>query len=248
MKLSKDELYQRYGIRKLLYLNPFIYAVLIMVIFAIDFLTSKLFFDLMFSDTDEYMNLLVTASVCVVIDVVPIVLSDVLADVTGKVGRRISLSLMLSGFAVVLVSVIILGFIRIQNVDLLFGNDPDSFVASEQTGAPFQSFVAVLLTLINIATTIFGILMTLHRAKVQRQIDHAKNCEALADYKAAIIELAKPDNSLETLEAEYASISAEIDRIAEEGKVKASLEIALLIDPRAVTRATHKKEKEEVTS
>ena len=78
MKLSKDELYQRYGIRKLLYLNPFIYAVLIMVIFAIDFLTSKLFFDLMFSDTDEYMNLLVTASVCVVIDVVPIVLSDVL--------------------------------------------------------------------------------------------------------------------------------------------------------------------------
>ena len=204
MKLSKDELYQRYGIRKLLYLNPFIYAVLIMVIFAIDFLTSKLFFDLMFSDTDEYMNLLVTASVCVVIDVVPIVLSDVLADVTGKVGRRISLSLMLSGFAVVLVSVIILGFIRIQNVDLLFGNDPDSFVASEQTGAPFQSFVAVLLTLINISTTIFGILMTLHRAKVQRQIDHAKNCEALADYKAAIIELAKPDNSLETLEAEYA--------------------------------------------
>lgn len=241
--MTKRELYGKYGIKAGIFQNPFAYGIAILVILAIDFFTSKITIDGIFSSSEENLNLLITISLCIVLDVIPTGFAASLNDLKIKTRKSIAFGLMIAGFTVVLITLIFMGIERCLTADLLFGNavltDINSFSENSAEPKPYQLVIVIILTLVNLGTSVFSVLITLHRSEVQTQIDHALNCEALADCRAALFELEQPCPFLyENLEKEYHTLVQEIKLIAEEAKAASELEIALNFDARTVTNAS----------
>lgn len=242
MKLTKRQLYRQYGISPSVYQHPIIYAIIVIGILLIDYFTSKITIDGIFSNSEESVNLLVTISICLVLDVIPLGVTRTLTELCVRKRKSVVTAITIAGFSVVLVTILFLGIERCISASLLFGDDINfnSIKTANNEVQPYQIIIVLILTLVNIGTTLFGILITIERAKVQLQIDHALNCEDLADYKAALIELEQPSQLADNLKAERDAVCEEIDRIADEAIQKARLEISLSFDPRTVTLATEK--------
>lgn len=250
MKLTKRQLYRQYGISPSVYQHPIIYTFIVIGILLIDYFTSKITIDGIFFNSEESVNLLVTISICLVLDVVPLGVTRSLTELCVRKRKSVVTAITIAGFSVVLVTILFLGIERCVSASLLFGDDINFnstspvFKTANNDVQPYQIIIVLILTLVNIGTTLLGILITIERAKVQLQIDHALNCEDLADYKAALIELEQPSHLMANLKAERDAVCEEIDRIADEATQKAMLEISLLFDPRTVTLATENTEKE----
>ncbi len=242
MKLTKRQLYRQYGISPSVYQHPIIYAIIVIGILLIDFCTSKITVDGIFSNSEESINLLVTISICLVLDVIPLGLTRTLTELCVSKRKRMVTAITIAGFAVVLVTILFLGIERCISTSLLFGDEIATNLNSPHTEnndvKPFQIIIVLILTLVNVGTTLFGIIITIERAKLKSQIDHAYNCEDLAEYKADLIRLEQPSLLVDNLKAERDAVCEEIDRIADEAIQRAKLEIALSFDPRTVSHAT----------
>ena len=247
MIMSKTDLYRKYQISASVYQNPIIYGVIILFVLLIDFFTTRITVDGLFSSSTQNVNLLVTISICIILDVLPLGMTKSLEEISDKHRRRVGLCVMAAGFSVVFVTIIFMGIERCLSAGLLFGDEVlTDFSAVEISSEPeaYQIIIVIVLTLVNVGTSLFGVLITLERSKVQKKINYALNCEELEDCKAELVRLQQPSRYLDELNAEFEALNKTIDSIAEEAAARAELLIALSFDPRTVSKASNMKEDE----
>lgn len=239
--MKTRELCRRHNIRTNMYQNTFVYIVFILGLFLIDFATSRLSVDALFSSSALFTNILICLSVCVVFDLTPIGFTPVFVELSTKKIQHLRFGLSIAGFSTVLISLLLFGVLRALTSDLLFDDTAlltDADLATSEGSTAYQTVLILILTLVNVSTSIFSVLLTIERSITDKKIKHAKNCEELDDCYAALAELQQPSTRLACLESEFAAVAAEIDRITEAAIAKAELEIALSMNPRAVSTAS----------
>lgn len=241
MTMKTRELCRKYNINASFYQNTFVYLVFVLGLFLIDFATSRLSIDALFSSSALSTNILICLSVCVVFDLTPIGFTPVFMELSQKKLQRLRFVLSIAGFSTVLISLLLFGVLRALTSDLLFDDTAliiDADLAASEGSTAYQTILIMILTLVNISTSLFSVLLTIERSIIRKKIEYAKNCEELDDCYAALAELQQPSTRVACLESEYAAVAAEIDRITEAAISQSKLAIALNMNPRAVSVAS----------
>jgi len=234
---------REHGVRMSIWMNDCVYIMVVLLILTVDFLTSKITVDALFSNTAEKINLLVTASICLVLDIIPLGFTQGITYLKYKTRKKVNVLLFIAGFGVVLFTIIFLAVERCMSARLLFLDDTFLADATEivDSAEPYQIIMVIILTMVNIGTTLFGIFISLDRYETQLKIDKAVCIEEIADLEAAILELNKEstkEDSIEKVKRDKECLEKIIDEMGCEAKKISRLKIALHFDPDTVSKAS----------
>lgn len=198
MKKVKKSDYRRYGLEIPFYQSRIFYFFIFLLILAIDAVTLFNSIDLCFSNNSRIMSYVVTCSVCLVIDIIPLIIVDALC-ISAK-GRKIipwiAMGIIFSVIAILLCQ-------RILSSDKMFGTETiDSIYKTSfsSKAEPYQKIMNVVVGLIPVATSVFGIVFTIRRNAMQKKMNLVKNKITLENLLSAREELEKAEDLYDILE------------------------------------------------
>ena len=155
MTMKTRELCRKYNINASFYQNTFVYLVFVLGLFLIDFATSRLSIDALFSSSALSTNILICLSVCVVFDLTPIGFTPVFMELSQKKLQRLRFVLSIAGFSTVLISLLLFGVLRALTSDLLFDDTAliiDADLATENAQNAADSATAITTDLTQLKT------------------------------------------------------------------------------------------------
>ncbi len=238
LRLTKED-YRRYGVTVPFYQSTFAYLIIFAAILVIDAYTLFKNIDLSFPDNAENMSKVITASVCLVIDIVPIVVTDVL-----RISARGKRALPWIGMGLI---ACVIGFLMVQRIfssDEMFAaaSINDSLLDTEASHAqPYQVMINILLGVIPLITTIFGIIYTLRRNRIHEEMLLVRNKAELELLMTQKFELeqaqAMNHAAMDEDELLYQSICDQVHKLHQIMLVEKNDSLAkALKDPYAVSR------------
>lgn len=188
-KKVKKEDYRRYGLEVPFYQNGVFYTFIFLLILAIDAVTLFNSIDLCFSNNSQIMSYIVTGSVCLVIDIIPLIIVDVL-HITAK-GRKI---IPWIGMGVIFTVIAFLIFQRVISSDAMFTVEEvtSKYDTSFSTKAePYQVVMSIIVGIIPVATSVFGVVYTIRRNSLKKRMSLIENKIELENLLSAKEELEK---------------------------------------------------------
>lgn len=202
----KKEDYRRYGLEVPFYQSSAFYLFIFVAILVIDAVMLFNSIDLCFNNNSSVMSYIVTTSVCLVIDIMPLIIVDAL-HITAT-GKKI---LPWCAMGVIFAVIAVLLYQRIISSDTMFatslidGSDIEGMIKfsrqAEADGAePYQKVMNLTIGVIPIASTLFGIVFTIRRNIFRRKINLVKNKITLENMMSAKEELEKSDDLYNILE------------------------------------------------
>lgn len=247
MTKTDKALYRHYNINAPFYQSPFVFAMICICIVLIDFFTSRISIDAAFSNDSELMTNIIAISIVIALDVTPIgVINAMMFTIKKKTVKKVLIISIITGIVAVFSILILLCATRLSSSELMFGvEDVSSSISDINTGVsdggiqPYQIMLIFIITVVNISTTVFGIVVSIHRCQISKQINLAQNSEELDDMKTAAFELAESvkiaESEFENLVDEEAMLSEEQLRLlTKEQKLKKTDKLAEYLRDRTV--------------
>lgn len=210
--------YRRYGLEIPFYQSGAFYLLIFVAILVIDAITLFNSIDLCFNNNSAVMSYIVTSSVCLVIDIMPLIIVDAL-HITAT-GKKI---LPWCAMGVIFAVISVLLYQRIISSEAMFGTvsiDSSTVINASGTkshGAElYQKIMNTVVGLIPVATTLFGIVFTIRRNSFNKKINLVKNKVTLENMLSAKEELEKSEDLYDILEEDeqlYENMKDRIDSI-----------------------------------
>lgn len=219
-------------IKKPWYCNLVLYFLIVAFVVVIDFLTYKTIMDVCFENVDANTSLLMTAGIVVVIDTLPVVLSNLI-----KIKEQTVKIMMIS--TLVVVGLLLAASIaqRLCSSDLVF-NDAEDVLQNSKAA---QQMSMLLLSILPIATSFFTFALSIDKkiCEAKTKLEEIKLQISIQQAKKAELETTLKFQQMDFEEKKYAEA---IEKLEKDGDLMKAIARQILAehlgDKRQVTTLT----------